>query len=110
MMIKPTLFQPLAKAVRTIPADDLPAIVGQLVELEERARLRLRTEASGNGAGSPEEPAPEWLTPPEAAAIFRVTPRWLNRATSGKGFRRQESRRTIRYENAGLRRWLARRA
>ncbi len=102
----------LDQAIAEAGADELPAFVGRLVELEERARLRLRTEIQATPNGQPSKEAERWLTPAEAAALFKVTPRWLNRATRAQKlrFRRQLSGRLVRYEEGGLRRWLVCRA
>jgi hypothetical protein len=62
--------EPFAEVDRLIgaaPPADLPAIVGRLVELEERARLRLRVEANGNGR---EED--RLLDVPEVAQVLSV--------------------------------------
>ncbi len=99
-----------ARLAREVPAEALPRLRAALTEADSIALSRLTTPTHNAANGDPNpEAEPEWLTPPEAAAIFKVTPRWLNRATKGRGFRRQESRRTIRYEKTGLRRWLAKR-
>ena len=49
------------------------------------------------------------LTPQEAVAIVGggVSVRWLLRHTRGLRFRRDHSRKVVRFEEAGLRRWVA---
>ena len=47
------------------------------------------------------------LTPEEATAILGVSRRWLLRATRGLRFRRDFSRKTVRFEEPGLLRWIA---
>jgi len=46
------------------------------------------------------------LTPEEAAAAARVEVKWLLRATRGLPFRRQPTKKTIRFEQAGFTDWL----
>lgn len=53
-----------------------------------------------------ERPPDRLLTPVEAARIAGVTPRWIYDHTRGMKFRRDLSRKSIRIEEAGFRRWL----
>ncbi len=56
----------------------------------------------------PEAPAEDrLLTPEEAAAALRVTPRWLYRHAQRLPFTRRLSRKALRFSEAGLRRWRA---
>lgn len=55
----------------------------------------------------PSRPEPtRLLTPTEAAAIAGVTRRWIYDHTRGMKFRRDLSKKSIRIEEAGFRRWL----
>ncbi len=47
------------------------------------------------------------LTAEEAAARLGTTPRWLRRRAGKLPFARRLSRKTVRYSEAGLTRWLA---
>ncbi len=72
------------------PVDDLPHVIGVLVEVEEHARLRLRSTPATNGERSPgREPEVErQLTPQEAADVIGgVSARWVLRHTKGLRFR-----------------------
>ncbi len=47
------------------------------------------------------------LTDKDAAVLLRVTPRWLRAHTRGLPFRHDLSRKLVRYDVDGLRRWFA---
>jgi excisionase family DNA binding protein len=72
------LLTELPQVIGMAELKDLPALVGQLVEAEERARLRLRTTLDPTGpeytAESPEE---RLLTIPEAAQVLGVSEDYL---------------------------------
>src|SRR5438093_12726136 len=100
-------------AVSEAAPDQLPGIIGTLAAEQARARAKLTTAASPNGAERPKanreaDTPPALLTPKEAAAITRApSVRWLNRRTKGLRFRRDLSRKQIRYERRGLLAWLS---
>ena len=59
-----------------------------------------------------ESPATAWsegdlLTVDEAAAVLRVTPRWLYRHAKKLPFVRKLSRKSLRFSRSGITRWLA---
>lgn len=90
-------------ALDSVAREDLPRLLGQVVELEARIRLRL---------SQPEVAAPtasRLLTADEAAALAGVSRRWLLTNTRGLKFRRDLSRKAARFDEAGLRAWLANR-
>jgi hypothetical protein len=60
--------------------------------------------ALNNGQQAKEETRD--LTPEEACQLLRVDKVWLIRHGSTLPFRRKLSHRVIRYDEAGLRRWL----
>jgi predicted DNA-binding transcriptional regulator AlpA len=99
----------LSRLVAEAPTEELPAVVGALVEAEERVRVRLRSlEAAATVR--PAEQAPErLLTAQEAMALVggNVSLKWIYRHTRGLRFRRDISRKCVRFEESGLRRWLA---
>jgi hypothetical protein len=100
----------LGRVVAETLPEELPALVGALVEAEERARVRLRALETAPPTSRPSEPTPErLLTLQEALAVIGggVSPRWLHRHTRGLRFRRNLSRKCVRFEEVGLRRWLA---
>jgi hypothetical protein len=92
---------PLDFDVGAVPRADLPGLLGRLVELEARVRLRLLEPAQ------PATPSSRQLTAAEAAAIAGTKPRWLLTRTKGLGFRYDLSRKQPRFDEAGLRVWLA---
>ena len=93
-------LEQVAQHVQEADRAELPGLLGRLVELAARARLRL--------AEAPAAPAPaaRLLTAAEGAAIAATTKRWLLSKTRGMKFRQDLSRKQPRFEEAGLRRWL----
>jgi predicted DNA-binding transcriptional regulator AlpA len=89
-----------------IPADQLPELVGDLA----RAQAALLTAASHAPAVAQREVErpneDRMLDVNEAAALLRVTPRWLYRH-GDLPFTRRISRKVVRYSRAGIQRWLA---
>jgi predicted DNA-binding transcriptional regulator AlpA len=75
--------------------------VAELDEIIERAVVRA---LSGNGQAAEQS---RLLSPDEAAAIIGVNKAWLFRHGKRLPFTRKLSRKNIRYDEAGLRRWLA---
>jgi hypothetical protein len=55
----------------------------------------------------PRDKEPRPLDPDEAVALLTVEREWLVRHTKGLAFRRDFSRKTIRFDEAGLRKWGA---
>jgi hypothetical protein len=99
-------FEDLDRLVRESPRDELPALLGRLVELEARVRLRL---AEISAAPSAAAAATRTIDGDEAAAIAATSKRWLLSKTKGVRFRCDLSRKQPRFDEAGLRRWLAER-
>jgi len=85
--------------------EELPALLGRVVELEARIRLRL--------AEVPAAPTPtagtRMIDADEAAVITGASKRWLLSHTKGMKFRCDLSRKQPRFDEAGLRTWLAER-
>jgi hypothetical protein len=88
--------------IAAVPRDELPGLLGQVVTLEARIRLRLAEPAS---------PAPTANAEPidveRAAAIAGTSRRWILAATRGLKLRKDLSRKQPRFDEAGLRAWLA---
>ena len=89
-------------------SQEVPTIAGEL------ARVRARLEAEF--ARSPSDRAPavaalqdRLLAPAEAAGLLRVSVRWLYRHASRLPFTRRLSRKALRFSEAELIRYLARR-
>lgn len=105
-----TAGRPFAEAglgavdVEAVPRDELPPLLGRLVELEARVRLRLAEVPATATA-----PASRQLDKHEAAEVAGpgTSPRWLLTATRGLSLRRDLSRKQPRFDEAELRAWLA---
>lgn len=96
-----------------IPAQDIPGILGELEVLRVPLLVRLITHSvTATLVGEPNEkslPTDRLLNPAEAAALLKVTTRWLYRHHRTLPFTKKLSRRVLRFDEAGLRRWLAHR-
>jgi len=90
--------------VSAVPRHELPTLLGKLTELEARVRLRL-AEVPQTAPPSP----PQLLGADDAADVAGTSRRWLLAATRGRAFRRDLSRKQPRFDEAGLRSWLAQR-
>jgi hypothetical protein len=100
----------LGKLLRAMLAD--PAKLEALTPEQERAVIA--SLAVGSDRVSEALPAPviatasgELLTAGEAAAMLRVSPRWLYRHARDLPFARKLSRKVLRFSRAGIARWLA---
>jgi hypothetical protein len=81
---------------------DLPALLGQVVEAEASIRLRLAEAPAATPAA-----ASRSLSVDEAAAVAGVSRRWILANTRGMKFRNQLSRKVVKFDEAGLRAWVA---
>lgn len=91
--------------VERLDRAELPAVLGRLVELEWRIRIRLTDPPV-----SPPTSAVSLLTSEAAASIAGTTERWLLSKTRGMSFRCDLSRKQPRFAETGLRSWLASKA
>ena len=95
----------LDKLARTAPIDSLVDLLGELEKVKGIAFARLASSASA--------PAPvadqgdQLLTDVEAAQMLGLSVEQLRRRRS-LPFRRRVGRRTIRYSQRGIQRWLER--
>ena len=88
--------------VDAVPREELPALLGKLTEAKARIWLRL-AEVS-----PPAVPTTSRIVDADEAAAISVTgKRWLLTATRGLKFRCDLSRKQPRFDEAGLRAWLA---
>jgi hypothetical protein len=90
--------------ISAVSRDDLPALLGEVVAIEARIRLRL-AESPATAAVT----EPRLLDADEAATVANTSKRWLLSATRGLKLRRDLSRKQPRFDEAGLRRWLVER-
>jgi predicted DNA-binding transcriptional regulator AlpA len=93
------------KAAAVSPSQ-VPAVLGQLAELQAIFLARLVSQNGSHSASVPSEPD-RFLTAEEAAPVLGVTPRWLYRHSRKLPFARRLSRKALRFSEAGLRRWAA---
>lgn len=89
--------------VDALDVAELPAVLGQVVELE--ARIRLRLAGAVTPAASPTA-ADRLIDAAAAASLAGTSTRWVLRATRGLSFRKDLSRKLPRFDEAGLRGWL----
>ena len=64
-----------------------------------------RLSRSPNGRPTTENDV--WLTPEKASAILGVNKKWLYRHAKDLSFAKKLSRKALRFNEAGLRRWMA---
>ena len=88
--------------VDAVPREELPALLGKLTEAEAHIRLRL-AEVSAPVVSA----ASRTIDADEAAAIAGTSKRWVLTATRGMRFRCDLTRKRPRFDEVGLRTWLA---
>jgi hypothetical protein len=87
-------------------SDQTKNIFDQLLD-QIRAVVREEIAAALSNGERPPAEKDALLTPEEAAAIIGVDPKWLYRHSKQLPFTRRLSRKKIRFNEPGLRRWLA---
>lgn len=98
---------PEPKAIDTIPTEQLPALLAQTAALQSAIAARL-LQSTGHRPPAADTPEPDrLLTPAEAAAALGVTIQWLHRHSKQLPFARKLGHKTLRFSEAGLRRWQA---
>lgn len=97
------LLDELGRLVGEISMDELPRLVGALVEAEERARLRLRVEAAGN-SHRPDADADVNLDAAEAARRLGLSKDYLYTNADRLPFVVKIGRRVL-FSSRGLERW-----
>ena len=101
------LARQLLRAVSEAPAADLPCLVAVCAQAQALGLARLATPAAAAGE-APE--AVRYIGLEDAQKLTGQTRRWLLRHTRGLRFRRDLSRKAVRFEEGGLLRWLRGRA
>jgi predicted DNA-binding transcriptional regulator AlpA len=91
----------LDQAATQAPLGTLPALIGQLVALEERVRLRLRQGAPTSTAHAARD---ENLSAAEAARRLGISRNWLYSHASSLPFALRIGRRIV-FSSHGLERW-----
>jgi excisionase family DNA binding protein len=99
----------LADLLRALLAD--PSKLEALTPEQERAVIAslgaVVPSVDAAPATSPASTRGDLLTVDEAAAMLRVSPRWLYRHARTLPFARKLSRKVLRFSRAGIERWLA---
>lgn len=101
-----SIFAALDAALIAAQPDELPAMVGRLVEAEERARLRLRAFVA------PAPPAPSasaWIAAEAAADIAAVNVKRIYEWARKAPWASRPTKRCLRINETAFRAWLARR-
>lgn len=97
----------LRRSIEGLPVSDLPDALAELERLKVSVWVRLLASANGSHPAETKLQDGRWLTAVEAAALLRVTPRWLYRHQKKLPFARRLTRKCLRFSEAGLRRWQA---
>ena len=102
-------LSPLMARARNTRLDAIPGLLGEIEAIRAVLWTRLQRPVS-----QPAEPAeevsagdPNLLNPKEASRLMGVTVRWLYRHHRDLPFARKLSRKTLRFSEPGLRRWLS---
>lgn len=100
---------PLLVRARAAEIDAIPGLLGEVEAIRAVLWRRLHAPSAQPVAAPAEEPAREvhLLKPGEAASRMGVSVRWLYRHHAELPFARKLSRKTLRFSEPGLRRWLA---
>lgn len=108
-MTTENLWAELDRLVTGADFRSLSGIIGALEAAKAAAWARLTAPPKQPATASPGTDADEMLTPEEAVAAIggRVSTKWLYRHTKGLRFRRDLSRKVVRFERSGLMRWIA---
>ena len=99
-------FEQIEKIVHTAPVETLASVISQLHALHAIALARLIASSVSAHPPAPEEPD-KLLTAEQAAPLLGITPEQLRRRRS-LHFRRVVGRRTLRFSERAITRWLAR--
>lgn len=106
-------------ALGQVSPEQAAALLGRLWSLQALLAERVSTSRVAVGEEQPSlpasgsaAPAPAWseadlLTVDEAAALLRLSRRWLYRHAKTLPFARKLSRKVLRFSRSGLARWLA---
>ncbi len=96
----------LEQAAADVPAEQVPALLGGVEKVRATLWVRLVVPAH-NGAPqtAPISDKDKLLTPEEAAELLSVKISWLYRNWHHLPFARKLSRKALRFNESGLRRW-----
>ncbi len=105
-MIANEVMAQLEQATADVSVEQVPALLGELERLKAGLWARLVVPAH-NGAPqtAPISDKDKLLTPEEAAELLSVKVSWLYRNWQRLPFARKLSRKALRFNESGLRRW-----
>lgn len=90
-----------------LPEDELPDLLAALEGLRARVWLRLLRPPVESGEDEPREPeADQLLNAEEVAGVLSVATRYVYEHAAAWPFTRRLSRRTLRFSERGMYRWL----
>ena len=90
-----------------VSADELPDLIGELARAEAIAHTRLHENGQAEERPAPDiQPADQLIDTAAAAKLLGVKLRWLYDRADGLPFTRRIGPRTLRFDEAGLHRWL----
>jgi hypothetical protein len=109
------IIEALPLAAQEASSQELPALLGRIVEAEAMLRLRMVSAtanapntAPATNAESAEQRSPRYLNVDEALARLggKLCRKTLYRRTKGRSFRVNLSRKAVRFEERGFMRWI----
>ena len=95
--------------VAQVPPEQVPPVLCRLAALQTMLAARLAAEATSSPATSEQGPE-KLLDVRQAAERIGMSTDWLYRHKDKLPFTRPVGTRTVRFSDAGITRWLARRA
>jgi hypothetical protein len=98
------LLATLPEAAREATQEELPALLGKVTEAEAILRMRINIVACTEHKPEPEPQ--KWITPEQAAGIAQVPKERIYTWAERQRWASRPSRRCLRIEEAGFRRWL----
>jgi excisionase family DNA binding protein len=93
--------------VETVAAEAIPRLLGVLRTVEVSLLAKLTKESLKVAPSQLPPQEDRLLTPQQAAELLGVTMRWLYRRSGKLPFARRLSRKTLRFSDSGVRRYLA---
>lgn len=94
----------LARAVHSMPIEELPMLVGMLAQVQAQCQVRM-LQRHPEPLPSASEPT-VYLTVAEVAARFHVTPKWLYRHKKQMPHS-QPSRKVLLFPEQAIAKWFA---
>jgi hypothetical protein len=109
MTVPEAVFAALDQAIAAAPSEARPGIVVALAARMAQLGAGMVAPNRDEPVPLPAEPSEQLLTPEQAIGAVggNVSLKWLYRHTKGLRFRRDLSRKVVRFERAGLMRWIA---